>query len=302
MAFKIEGRILRGLGGLYEIGGSDGNTYLCRAKGSLKRDENRAVVGDKVTLRVGDGEGDLVIESIMPRKNSLIRPLMANLDLVFLTVAAASPAPSTVTIDKMTAILTHNGIDCVICVTKSDLAPETAKELASVYTKAGFPVFTLSSVSGDGVDAFRAYIEKRLVNGCIAAFAGASGIGKSTLMNRLFPDLSLLTGEVSEKTLRGKHTTRAVELFPLLDGYLADTPGFSMLDFTRFDFMALEELPLAFPEFRSRLGSCRYTDCTHTKEAECGITEAVRNGEIPESRHKSFLALYEELKKKNPYA
>ena len=121
-------------------------------------------------------------------------------------------------------------------------------------------------------------------------------------MNRLFPDLSLLTGEVSEKTLRGKHTTRAVELFPLLDGYLADTPGFSMLDFTRFDFMALEELPLAFPEFRSRLGSCRYTDCTHTKEAECGITEAVRNGEIPESRHKSFLALYEELKKKNPYA
>ena len=302
MAFKIEGRILRGLGGLYEIGGSDGKTYLCRAKGTLKRDENRAVVGDKVTLRVGDSEGDIVIESIMPRKNSLIRPLMANLDLVFLTVAAASPAPSTVTIDKMTAILTHNGIDCVICVTKADLSPETAKELSSVYTKAGFPVFTLSSLSGEGVDAFRAYIEKRLINGCIAAFAGASGIGKSTLMNRLFPDLSLLTGEVSEKTLRGKHTTRAVELFPLIDGYLADTPGFSMLDFTRFDFMTLEELPLAFPEFRACLGLCRYTDCTHTKEAECGVTEAVRNGEIPESRHKSFLALYEELKKKNPYA
>lgn len=301
MALQIEGRILRGLGGLYEISGCDGKSYLCRAKGALKRDENRAVVGDRVMLRVGEGEGDLVIESILPRKNSLIRPLMANLDLVFLTVAAASPAPSTATLDKMTAILTHNGIECVVCVTKADLSPETAKELSEIYTRACFAVFTLSSVSGEGIDLFRAYIEKRLVSGCIAAFAGASGIGKSTLMNRLFPDLSLETGEVSEKTLRGRHTTRAVELFPLLEGYLADTPGFTMLDFTRFDFMSLDELPLAFPEFRSRLGCCRYTDCTHTKEAECGVTEAVRCGEIPESRHKSFLMLYEELKKKNPY-
>lgn len=301
MALQIEGRILRGLGGLYEISGCDGKNYLCRAKGALKRDENRAVVGDRVMLRVGEGEGDLVVESILPRKNSLIRPLMANLDLVFLTVAAASPTPSTATLDKMTAILTHNGIECVVCVTKADLSPETAKELSEIYTRAGFAVFTLSSVSGEGIDRFRAYIEKRLVSGCIAAFAGASGIGKSTLMNRLFPDLSLETGEVSEKTLRGRHTTRAVELFPLLEGYLADTPGFTMLDFTRFDFMSLDELPLAFPEFRSRLGCCRYTDCTHTKEAECGVTEAVRCGEIPESRHKSFLMLYEELKKKNPY-
>ena len=302
MALQIEGRILRGLGGLYEIGGCDGKTYLCRAKGVLKRDENRAVVGDRVTLRVGEGDGDLVIESILPRKNSLIRPLMANLDLVFLTVAAASPAPSTATVDKMTAILTHNGIECVICITKADLSPASASALADVYTKAGFHVFTLSSLSGEGVEDFRAYIEKRLVNGCIAAFAGASGIGKSTLMNRLFPDLSLETGEVSEKTLRGRHTTRAVSLFPLLDGYLADTPGFTMLDFTRFDFMSLEELPLAFPEFRRYIGACRYTDCTHTKEEECGVTEAVRSGIIPESRHKSFLMLYEELKKKDPYA
>ena len=302
MAVQIEGRILRGLGGLYEIDGCDGKTYLCRAKGALKRDENRAVVGDRVTLRVGDGEGDLVIDGIMPRKNSLIRPLMANLDLVFLTVAAASPAPSTATVDKMTAILTHNSIECVICITKADLSPETASELYRIYTGAGFTVFMLSSVSGEGVDAFRAYMQTRLTAGCIAAFAGASGIGKSTLMNRLFPDLSLETGEVSEKTLRGRHTTRAVQLFPLLDGYLADTPGFSMLDFTRFDFMSLEQLPFAFPEFRAHIGSCRYTDCTHTKETECGITEAVRQGKIPESRHKSFLMLYEELKKKNPYA
>ena len=302
MATLIEGRVVKGLGGLYEIRTDRGDVYSCRAKGVLKRDENRVVVGDRVTLRVGDSDGDLVIAEILPRKNSLIRPLMANLDLAVVLAAACQPTPIPLTVDKMTAILTHNGIKTAVCVTKADLAPEAAETFANIYRKAGFPTFVVSSVTGEGVGEFRAFMEKSLAGGRTAAFAGASGIGKSTLMNALFPTLCLQTGNVSERIGRGKHTTRAVELFPAFGGFLADTPGFSMLDFTRFDFMTLDELPLAFPEFADCLGHCRYTDCTHTKEEDCAVVKAVRRGDIPESRHKSFLSVYEDLKNKDPYA
>lgn len=302
MATLIEGRIVKGLGGLYEIRTDSGDLYTCRAKGALRRDENRVVVGDLVKLRVGDGDGDVVIAEILPRKNSLIRPLMANLDLTVVLAAACQPTPMPLTVDKMTAILAHNGIRTAICVTKADLSPVAAEEFAAIYRKAGFPTFVISSVTGEGIDSFRAFMEESLAGGRTAAFAGASGIGKSTLMNALFPTLRLATGVVSEKIGRGKHTTRAVELFPLLGGFLADTPGFSMLDFTRFDFMKLDELPHAFSEFSDYLGSCRYTDCTHTKEEDCAVVQAVRRGDIPESRHRSFLSVYEDLKNKNPYA
>ncbi len=300
MQDTINGKVIQGVGGLYRILCEDGMTRECRAKGVLRRDENKLLVGDNVTLLLGKTPADTVVSAISPRKNSLIRPPLANLDLVFLVTAAVDPAPSLDLLDKMTAILTENKIEVILVVTKTDLDPDAAEALAAIYRLAGFPVYPVSSESGDGIAALRAATDT-LLAGRTAAFAGASGVGKSTLMNALFPVLRLETGAISEKTARGKHTTRRSDLFPLNGGYLADTPGFSMLDFTRFDFFPLENLPLNFPEFLPYLGTCRYHDCTHTKEEECAIRDAVKQKVIAPSRFESYLSLYYELKAKNPY-
>ena len=229
---------------------------------------------------------------------------MANLDILFVVFAAAKPEPSLLTVDKLVTVAEHKGIEPVIVVTKADLEPERAEHFAEIYRKCGFQVF----VEGIGYD--KSGIEEFLRGkaGMTSAFAGASGVGKSTLMNRLFPELELATGEVSEKTLHGRHTTRHIELFPLdrqfgegAGGYLADTPGFGMLDFVQFDFYTKEDLPYVFREFSPYIGKCRYTKCSHTKEEGCAILEAVENGGIPRERHMSYLALYEELKNRHEW-
>ena len=245
-----------------------------------------------------------MIAGILPRKNALIRPPVANLDLLLIAMAAADPAPMPETADKLISIAEFNGIEPVLVIGKSDLAPQTAEELRRVYELAGLPVFLLSAREGEGVDALRAYLFAQMQNK-VAAFAGASGVGKSTLLNALFPSLSLATGEISRKIARGRHTTRRVQLYPL-DGaenaYIADTPGFSMLDFIRFDFFKKEDLPLTMREFAPYLGLCRYTKCTHTKEEGCAILAAVREGKIAASRHQSYLAMYEALKNKHDWS
>ena len=230
---------------------------------------------------------------------------MANLDVLFCVVAAARPAPAMLTLDKLITIADHIGIEPVIIVTKSDLESELAGKLEDTYSKCGFTVFGCSSVSGEGVENIRQYIEESCQEKTIA-FAGASGVGKSTLINHLFPGTFLETGTVAEKTGRGRHTTRAVSLLPLsklmqnesVGGYLADTPGFSMLDFATFDFYRLEDLPYAFREFRNYLGDCRYQKCTHLKEDGCAVIEAINQGKIPKSRHDSYIALFNILKNK----
>lgn len=295
--------IIKGVGGLYTVRRSDGSTVSCRARGSFRHDGITPLVGDHVTL-LEDGEQGVVIDEILERKNSLIRPPMANLDLLFVTMAAASPTPILTTIDKLTAIAEHTGIEPIIVVTKSELAPKTAEELRALYASCGFSAFSVSAVENTGIDALQAYINENL-SGKIAAFAGASGVGKSTLLNRLFPHLALSTSEISRKIERGRHTTRQVDLFPLSEtkdgGYIADTPGFSMLDFERFDFMDCEDLPLAMREFVDRIGQCRYTKCSHTKEDGCAIVNAVKCGEIPKSRHESFCELHAILKTKKKW-
>jgi ribosome biogenesis GTPase len=259
------------------------------------------LVGDVVTVDLSMGEKNAVIDEISERKNSLIRPPVANIDCIFVSMAAAQPAPMPDMTDKLTAILEHNDIEPIILIEKCELDRERAEELQMIYSKAGYRVFVLSCVTGEGVDALRAFVDEYLV-GKIAAMAGASGVGKSTLMNALFPSLKLDMGEVSRKTERGKHTTRAVTLYPIGNGALfADTPGFSMLDFERFDFFSVDELPLAFPEVNERIGQCKYTKCTHIKEDGCAIVEAVRNGEISKSRHESYVALYDILKNKHKW-
>ena len=306
------GKVVKGLGGLYETRVVDENGIsrtLCRAKGVLKRDEEKVLIGDNVKILCDDSTPDgLVISEILERKNSLIRPPMANLDYLFIVFAAKKPSPVIETVDKLIAIATHNGIEPVIVITKSDLDSDVAGEYASIYKKVGIPTFVTSSEDKTGVEPLADYIAREVVSGKTAAFAGASGVGKSTLMNALFPDLALATAEISRKIERGRHTTRHVEIFEIQGGadtgFLADTPGFSLIDFARFDFFSLEELIPTFREFVPYVGKCRYTDCAHVGEGadECAIARAVLEGEIPESRIESYRSIYRILKeKKNNY-
>ena len=304
MDLKIKGKIIGLLGGLYTVRVKDGEGYReisCRARGAFRHGNLSPMVGDDVTLDVSDGEQNAVIEEICERKNSLIRPPLANLDTVFVTMAASSPKPMLDMTDKLTAILEHNNVTPVIVVGKCELDREYAALIKETYEKAGYKVFVLSCATGEGIDEIEEYINTSL-GGNVAAFAGASGVGKSTLMNKLFPSLELGTGDVSRKTARGRHTTRAVTLYPIRESlYLADTPGFSMLDFERFDFFDLEQLPLCFPEINERIGECKYTKCTHLREEGCAIVDAVKRGEISKSRHESYVSLYETLKNKHKW-
>ena len=297
----FSGRVLCGVGGLYEVRivrNGCAEHVFCRARGALKKNDGRLLCGDNV--RVLEENGEAVIDTCFPRKNSLIRPPLANLDYLFLVTAAASPAPSYSTIDKLTAIAVHNGIRPVVVVTKADLSAELTERTVSIYRRAGFPVFSVAA--GEELSALSGYVDEVVKDGVCAAFAGASGVGKSTLMNRLFPHLSLTAGEVSRKIERGRHTTRSAKLYEIGEdghaGFLADTPGFSMLDFLRFDFFTLEELPGTFPEFEPFYRECRYADCTHTGEKECGVAHAVRDGRIAASRHESYCELYAVLREK----
>ena len=247
---------------------------------------------------------NFVIDQIGERRNALIRPPLANLDVLFITMASAAPTPILTTVDKLICIAEFNRIEPVIVITKNELNPYYAQELYELYTKSGFTCFSVSAEADHGIEPLQALIQEQFQHR-IAAFAGASGIGKSTLMNRLFPQLQLSTSAISRKIERGRHTTRQVELFPLSDtvecGYNADTPGFSMLDFERFDFFSKEDLPETMREFLPLIGECRYTKCSHTKEEGCAILEAVRAGKIPPSRHASYVELYETLKQKKKW-
>lgn len=297
------GRIIKGVGGLYQVQLPDQNIPVaCRAKGAFRHENLTPLVGDIVSLEF-DPTGDAMISDIEERKNALIRPPLSNLDYMFVTLAAAKPQPVLETVDKLICILEHHHITPVIVVTKYDADPDYAEELHTLYAGAGFDTFCTCSKDGYGVDALREYVKTRC-EGSISAFAGASGVGKSTLLNALFPALELQTSEISRKIERGRHTTRTVELFHMPgteSGYIADTPGFSMLDFARFNFFTKEDLPLTMREFVPHLGSCRFTKCSHTKEQGCAILEAVKRGEIAKSRHDSFVAIYDVLKNKHDW-
>lgn len=327
MEYRTHGKILKGVGGLYTIKLIDERSHsaifgsasplasrliTCSASGSLRHNNVKPLVGDNVEIVYTDHStsesdaknNDIRISDILDRKNELIRPPMANLDVMFISMAAASPAPVIPTIDKLICIAEYNDIEPVIIIGKCDLAPEYAKELQDIYKKAGFDAFVLSAKTGEGVDAIREFVNTKL-DGKTSAFAGASGIGKSTLLNALFPDLALTTNTISVKIQRGRHTTRHVELYPISEkegaGYIADTPGFSLLDFERFNFFDKEDLAYNMREFRDYIGECRYTKCSHTKEEGCAILEAVREGKISRSRHDSFLEIYASLKNKHKW-
>ncbi|MBR2615423.1 MAG: ribosome small subunit-dependent GTPase A [Clostridia bacterium] len=301
------GRILSLSGGLYTVRTPE-ETILCFAKGAFRRGETSPVAGDLVEISLEEPIGQKqrqmgargLITRVLERKNVLIRPPLANLDTLFLVVAVREPEPVLLSVDKLLSIARHNGIEAVLVFTKKELDPKRAEELVSLYRRAGFSAFAVSNLEKEEAKA----LLYPCIRGQVCAMAGASGVGKSTLINGLFPELRQETGLLSEKTQRGKHTTRQSTLFDISSRlgkedpvYVADTPGFSLLDFERFFFMEKDDLVFTFPEFSPYLGSCRYTKCSHRTEDGCRILEGVQAGEIAPSRHESYVTLYEELAK-----
>lgn len=283
----ISGRIVKALSGFYYVQ-TDGALVECKARGRFRKEGVTPLVGDYVEISIENGKG--MLEQIAPRKNSFVRPAVANLDMLVLLASEAIPVTEPFLIDRITAIAGDQNVPVVICVNKSDLQPGSG--LAEIYTKAGYEVVLTSAVTGEGVERLR-----ELISGKTVAFSGNSGVGKSSILNRLKPALEIETGAVSEKLGRGRHTTRHIELFSLDENtYVADTPGFSSFDTEQMEIILKENLQYAFPDFAPYLGRCQFHDCAHLKEPGCCITAALKDGTIQPSRYDSYTRLYEKAK------
>lgn len=279
--------VLKSIGGFYYIKTADGTVIECKAKGKFRKLALSPLAGDIVETEYEQGTN--VITKIHTRKNQFVRPPFANLDLLVMVVATVEPNPNYFVIDKMCAIAQHKNADVVIAITKADLSQ--CEEIKDIYTKAGYKVFVTGEGQTEQLEALR-----NEMKGKICAFAGNSGVGKSTLLNRLFPHLELETNAISQKLGRGKHTTRQVEIFDMGDCMVADTPGFSSIELDRDNFISKYDLPHAFVEFGEYLDGCKFADCSHTSEIGCRIKQAVEDGKISQSRYDSYVAMYEKQK------
>ena len=287
-----EGRIIKALSGFYYVQTQSG-VVECRARGRFRKDGTSPLVGDRVQITCA-GKGGTV-DTVLPRRNALIRPAVANVDVLVVLASCAIPQTEPFLIDRIVTIAARQDVPCLICVNKNDLAP--AAPLADIYRKAGVPTLVTSAATGEGLEALRAHIR-----GKFAVFTGNSGVGKSSVLNALAPELALPVGEVSQKLGRGRHTTRHIELFTLPDEtYIADTPGFSSFDTDRMDAIPKEELAQTFAEFLPYLGRCRYPDCAHRKEPGCAIRAAAEAGAIGKTRYESYLRLYDIVKDHKPW-
>ena len=283
---------MKSIGGFYYVrcGSED---YECKARGSFRKSGNSPIVGDRVNISVPD-DGYCSIEEILPRRNKLKRPALANIDALVIVCSTVDPQPNFAVIDKMTAAAVNNNMTPVIVVSKNDI--KNGDEVAEIYRSSGIEVFQCSPEDTEEAKALLDFLK-----GKVSAFTGNSGVGKSTLLNMIFPQLELQTGQISEKLGRGKHTTRVVELFELDGCYVADTPGFSTVDLQRYEMIDKDQLQYCFPEFEKHLGNCQFTSCSHTCEKGCAILQAVEDGEINPSRHKSYVAMYNEVKDIMPW-
>ena len=280
-----EGRIRKALSGFYYVD-TGSEVLTCRARGKFRKEGISPLVGDRVEVReLGNGEG--FVEAILPRKNAFSRPAVANIDQLVVIASGAIPKTDPFLIDRVAAIAALKSCEVIILLNKSDL--DRADSLYEIYHAAGFPTLRVSAETGEGLEEL-----KPLIAGKLSAFTGNSGIGKSSLLNRLEDKERMETGSIS-RISRGRHTTRRVELFSLCGGYLADTPGFSSFEITRMDRIPKEELEQYFPEFAPYLGQCRFSGCAHCKEPDCAVDQACREGAIAPSRLESYRKLYGEL-------
>ena len=260
----------------------------CKARGNFRNNRIKPYVGDYVKISLND-KAENTIEEILSRKNSLIRPAVSNIDNLLIVSSMVTPAPNLYIIDKLSVVCQKNDIEPIMVFNKTDI--KDGDDLAGIYKKAGFNSFCVSAKTGEGIDEI-----KHFLKGKTTVLTGNSGAGKSSILNCLDAELNLLTGEVSQKLGRGRHTTRQCEIFEICGGEVVDTPGFSSLEIERIDSLLKEDLQYYFREFEPYINTCRFTSCAHIKEKGCKILEAVEAGEIPPSRFESYKSLYNELK------
>lgn len=289
----MEGTIIKGIAGFYYVE-SGKKIFECKAKGAFRNNNITPCVGDIVEFSCPD-DGYAFIEAILPRKNHLIRPPISNIDLLLIVVSVSDPEPNMIVIDKMIATACVNNIEPVVIISKVDLKSPT--ELLKIYSSAGIKTITVSSVTEKGIDEVKALLKDK-----ISVFCGNSGVGKSTLLNLIDENFAMETGAISKKLKRGKHTTRHVELFKLpFGGAIADSPGFSSIDCSKFNILSKNELGSCFKEFTPFIGNCKFSSCTHTSEPGCAIIEAVKSSKIHQSRYASYLHIYNELKSRKEW-
>lgn len=293
MSEKLNGIIVKGIAGFYYVEVGD-KVIECKARGVFRHQELVPTVGDRCSITISD-DGCAVIDTIEQRRNIFVRPAVANLDKLFVVVAAVQPSPNMLVIDRVVAAAEYADVEPIIVLTKTDLAP--CDEVQRIYETAGMKVIRVNYQTGEGVEEVRSELTD-----CFSAFAGNSGVGKSTLLNAIEPNLSLKTAHISRKLGRGRHTTREVELFRLsFGGMIADTPGFSSFDGEVGAVIEKDQLQYCFREFSEHLGKCQFVSCAHLCEKGCAVLEALKSGSVPKSRHESYLAMYEEAKNIKPW-
>ncbi|MBQ3006859.1 MAG: ribosome small subunit-dependent GTPase A [Clostridia bacterium] len=284
---SLDGIIIKGIGGFYYVEAA-GEIYECKARGVFRKSGIKPLAGDRVTISINDN-AENTIDTIRERKTLLQRPPVANVDKLFIVSSVCEPKPVLLIIDRLTALATVKGIEPIVVFTKNDL--ESADEYIEIYRRAGIKAYSVSCMSGDGVGEIKAELKDH-----ISAFCGNSGVGKSSLLNAIDPELALKTGEISDKLGRGRHTTRHSELFKVEGGYVADTPGFSSFETDETELILKDDLPYAFSEFEEYIGQCKFSTCLHTVDKGCRIIQAVEEGTIPKSRHESYCSMMEQAK------
>ena len=287
---------MKGIAGFYYVYAEDGEVYECKAKGIFRKENQKPLVGDDVEIQILDREEkEGSITSILPRRNSLIRPAVANVDQAFVIFAAENPKPNLMLLDRFLIMMEREGIPAVICFNKKDLgSPEELEVLYETYAGCGYQVILSSVNLGEGVEEIR-----QILQGKTTVVAGPSGVGKSSLTNLMQEDVQMETGEISKKLKRGRHTTRHSQVIPVAENtYLVDTPGFTSLYLTD---MEEQELKDYFREFQQYEGKCRFQGCRHIHEPGCAVKEALENQKISRIRYEDYLGLYEELKEKRRY-
>lgn len=289
---QAEGIIIKGIGGFYYVDTGE-EIWECKARGKFRNTKTKPLPGDYVSITVNT-DAENTVDTIFPRKCTFVRPPISNVDLLIIVVSTCEPSPSMLLVDRLTAIAKHKGIESRLVITKPDLGD--AETIKALYNLAGIQTYIVSGLTGEGVSEFLTDID-----GKIAVFTGNSGVGKSSVLNCIDNALELKTAQISDKLGRGKHTTRHIELFRIGNGYIADTPGFSSLDFESGEHISKEDLPFCFEEFLPYLGQCRFSTCAHVKDAGCRILEAVKSGDISASRHKSYTAMYREVKDRHDW-
>lgn len=280
-----DGVIVKALSGFYYVN-TGSELVECKARGKFRLDGTSPLVGDRVSLSI-DANGKGRIEQLKERKNWFIRPAVANIDALVFVAANTNPVTDPFLVDRVSVIAAEAGCELVICVNKTDIDP--GDELFEVFTKAGFKVVRTSAETGEGMEELLEALSCK-----ICAFTGNSGVGKSSILNKLIPGVHIETGEVSEKLGRGKHTTRHVQLYELgKNTFVADTPGFASFEIEMMTVISKEQLQYDFIDFAPYIGHCRFNDCAHLKEPGCAVTQALEQGYIMPSRYKSYQRLYE---------